>query len=192
MSLESLKEVLKNHKSILLPSEIQEIERILDSAKERLSESSTLKEKGNKAYQEKEYLDAIDFYTKAIHIDPTNELFYSNRAAAYAKINCPESGIDDSKKAVQYNPWFVTGYLRLGDFYKGTDNKKSLFYYQVGLLFDPKNDKLVGKVDGFKEEGFFGKEEAKEAMKSGEFKDLFSKVMEDEELMEKLKNLNKK
>ncbi|RVD91430.1 TPR repeat-containing protein [Tubulinosema ratisbonensis] len=194
MSLESLTNLLKKHSSLFEKEELEEIESILEKVKERLTESIKLKEKGNKAYQEKEYLDAIDLYTKALKLDPTNEVFYSNRSAAYAKINCEESGIDDSIKALEYNPNFILSYLRLGDFYKKSDPSKALFYYKVGLIFDPKNEKLISKVEQMSNnnDDFLNSDSAKEVMKSDDFKNMFSKVMEDKELMEKLANLNKK
>ncbi|KCZ76296.1 hypothetical protein H311_02711 [Anncaliia algerae PRA109] len=193
MSLESLKNYLQKHSKILEKAELESIEKIIDLAQERLSQSMEFKEKGNNSYKDKEYLDAIEFYTKAIQIDPTNEVLYSNRSAAFAKINCDESGIDDSLKALEYNPFFITSYLRLGDFYRSSDEDKSLFYYKVGLLFDPKNDKLLKRVESFdkKENDFLQSEKAKDVMKSDEFKNMFSKVMEDKDLMEKLANLNK-
>lgn len=38
---------------------------------------------GNQHYQRKEYIFAIEAYTKAIEIDPTNAIMYSNRSISY-------------------------------------------------------------------------------------------------------------
>ncbi|GAB2270208.1 hypothetical protein Dimus_005115 [Dionaea muscipula] len=41
------------------------------------------KEKGNKAYKDREWQQAISFYSEAIKLDPENATYYNNRAAAY-------------------------------------------------------------------------------------------------------------
>lgn len=41
------------------------------------------KEEGNLAYKNKEYLKAINLYTKAIHLHPDDPNFYSNRALSF-------------------------------------------------------------------------------------------------------------
>jgi tetratricopeptide (TPR) repeat protein len=48
------------------------------------------KAQGNAAFSEKRYPDAIEAFSKAIALDGTNHVLYSNRSAAYAgmKVNC--------------------------------------------------------------------------------------------------------
>lgn len=62
----------------------------------------------------KDYPAAIEDYTKAIALDPTNPVFYSNRAAAYSSSNNHELAIVDAEKAIQVDPKFVKAYHRLG------------------------------------------------------------------------------
>lgn len=45
---------------------------------------NTLKDQGNKAFAAKDYDKAIDFFTKAVLLDPQNHVLYSNRSAAQA------------------------------------------------------------------------------------------------------------
>ena len=40
---------------------------------------------GNKAYQSKDYKTAIESYSKAIKMEPSNPIYLSNRAAAYVQ-----------------------------------------------------------------------------------------------------------
>lgn len=62
----------------------------------------------------KRYDEAIESYTKAVNADPTNPVYYSNRAAAFSSIEDHDSAIDDAKKAAELDPSFVKAYSRLG------------------------------------------------------------------------------
>ena len=50
-----------------------------------MSESSRLKDEGNKAMQAGDVDKAIELYSEAINVDEDNAILYSNRSAAYAK-----------------------------------------------------------------------------------------------------------
>lgn len=63
-----------------------------------------LKEQGNKHLQMGEFTKAIEFYTEAIIIDPSNHVLYSNRSAAYAKDGKYGQALEDAKKCVELNP----------------------------------------------------------------------------------------
>jgi serine/threonine-protein phosphatase 5 len=45
-----------------------------------IEESVELKNKGNKAFAAHDWPTAIDFYTKAIELNPNDATYYSNRA----------------------------------------------------------------------------------------------------------------
>jgi tetratricopeptide (TPR) repeat protein len=49
-----------------------------------ISQATTLKDQGNKAFAAKRYDEAIDLFTQAIALDPSNHVLYSNRSAANA------------------------------------------------------------------------------------------------------------
>lgn len=57
---------------------------------------------------------AIDSYSKAIALDPTNAVYFSNRAAAYSSKAVHASAVEDAKKAIELDPSFVKAYSRLG------------------------------------------------------------------------------
>jgi len=46
--------------------------------------SDEFKTKGNAAFADKNYDEAIGFFTEGIDVDPSNHVLYSNRSACYA------------------------------------------------------------------------------------------------------------
>jgi len=47
-------------------------------------QANALKDQGNKAFAAKDWEKAIDLFSQAIAIDPSNHVLYSNRSAAKA------------------------------------------------------------------------------------------------------------
>ena len=78
------------------------------------AEAEKLKAKGNQLMSSKQYDDAIDAYTQAIAKDPTNAVYYSNRAAAYSSKAEHQPAVTDAEKAIEVNPSFTKAYHRLG------------------------------------------------------------------------------
>lgn len=76
--------------------------------------AESFKAKGNTFMSAKNYTEAIDAYTKAIDLDPTNVVFYSNRAAAHASLDNYTDAIIDAQEAIKLDPKFVRAYHRLG------------------------------------------------------------------------------
>ncbi|KLO20444.1 TPR-like protein [Schizopora paradoxa] len=72
------------------------------------------KEKGNKFVSAKKYNEAIEAYGRAIALNPSNAVYYSNRAAAHSFNNDHPSAIIDAQKALEVDSKFVKAYNRLG------------------------------------------------------------------------------
>lgn len=53
-------------------------------------------------------------YSKAIELNNTNAIYYSNRAAAYSHIGQHHKAIEDCKRAIVIDPLYVKAYSRLG------------------------------------------------------------------------------
>ncbi|TFK30377.1 TPR-like protein [Coprinopsis marcescibilis] len=77
-------------------------------------EADKLKQQGNALMSSKKYDEAIDAYTKAIDLDGSNPVYYSNRAAAHASKNDHLAAIGDAEQAISIDPKFVKAYSRLG------------------------------------------------------------------------------
>jgi tetratricopeptide (TPR) repeat protein len=71
-------------------------------------------EKGNKRLQRQDYQGAIDYYTKAIKIDPNFAEAYCNRGRAKFGINYYFDQFNDCNKAVQLKPDFAEAWLYRG------------------------------------------------------------------------------
>lgn len=72
------------------------------------------KQSGNTQMSAKKHDLAIDSYSKAIALDPTNAVYFSNRAAAHSSKGDHASAVEDAKRAIEVDPSFVKAYSRLG------------------------------------------------------------------------------
>ncbi|KAG1715804.1 hypothetical protein ID866_1380 [Astraeus odoratus] len=101
------------------------------------------KAEGNKLMNAKKYDQAIEAYTKAIALDPTNPVYYSNRAAAYSTMGNHAGAILDAEKAIEVDPKFVKAYSRLGHAqYALGDYRAAADAYKKGTELDPANENL--------------------------------------------------
>lgn len=60
------------------------------------------------------FVEAAEAYSKAISLDSTNPIYYSNRAAAYNKTNEYQPAVEDCHKALNLDPDYSKAYGRLG------------------------------------------------------------------------------
>ncbi|KAB5591897.1 Outer membrane translocase receptor tom70 [Ceratobasidium theobromae] len=77
---------------------------------ERIEQATELKERGNTAYKQQKFEEAIRFYTQAIDMSPTPQaVYYSNRAACYAYITPPnhDRAIEDCTMALNLDPKYA-------------------------------------------------------------------------------------
>ncbi|RMZ85840.1 hypothetical protein DV737_g405, partial [Chaetothyriales sp. CBS 132003] len=101
---------------------------------EKLKGQSGLKSAGNAAMQQKDYKTAIDKYSQAIALAPTNAIYLSNRAAAFSASGDHASAVKDAEIAVAADPKYTKAWSRLGlaRFALG-DAKGSVNAYQKGI-----------------------------------------------------------
>ncbi|KAF5829790.1 hypothetical protein DUNSADRAFT_15472, partial [Dunaliella salina] len=64
-------------------------------------------------FRQGDYAGSVIAYTRAIGLDPHNEVLYSNRSASYALLRDYDSALDDARKCVLLKPEWSKGYLRL-------------------------------------------------------------------------------
>lgn len=108
-----------------------------------MTTATELKDQGNKALQAEKYDEAIALYSKAIEMDGTNHVFYSNRTAAYTKKGDYENALKDAKKTVELKSDWGKGYSRLGATLSYLERySEALEAYKDGLKHDPENAQL--------------------------------------------------
>ena len=69
-----------------------------------LLKGNHFKDKGNEALRAGKFQEAVDNYTKALELEPENAVYYSNRSAAYAKLEDFNKSADDGQKAIELKP----------------------------------------------------------------------------------------
>lgn len=77
-------------------------------------QAEKLKQAGNALMSTKQYDEAIESYNKAIALDATNPVYYSNRAAAHSSKGDNLAAVGDAEQAIAVDPTFVKAYHRLG------------------------------------------------------------------------------
>ncbi|XP_076974709.1 mitochondrial import receptor subunit TOM70 isoform X3 [Tamandua tetradactyla] len=127
-----------------------------------LDRAQTAKNKGNKYFKAGKYEQAIQCYTEAISLCPTEKnidlsTFYQNRAAAFEQLQKWKEVAQDCTKAVELNPKYVKALFRRAKAHEKLDNKKECledvtavcilegFQNQQSMLLADKVLKLLGK-----------------------------------------------
>ncbi|KIZ02857.1 stress-induced-phosphoprotein 1 [Monoraphidium neglectum] len=70
------------------------------------------KEAGNKAFGAKQYEAAVLHFTKAVELDPSSEVYLSNRSAAYAALERYQAALDDARAVTRLKPRWAKGHAR--------------------------------------------------------------------------------
>ena len=69
-----------------------------------MTTAEEFKKKGNDALSAGKEKEAVEHYSSAIALDPTNHVFFSNRSAAYCKLEQYEKALEDAEECIKLNP----------------------------------------------------------------------------------------
>lgn len=122
------------------------------SPTERKTFATTLKNRGNKLYSQKDYPSAIDCYTKALEIaDKEEAVFYSNRAACYQNMQPPqyEQVVRDCNAALKLDAQYVKALNRRATAYEalGRDEEALKDFTATTIMERFQNDAAASSVD---------------------------------------------
>ncbi|KAJ1704438.1 hypothetical protein LUZ63_004217 [Rhynchospora breviuscula] len=76
--------------------------------------ASDLEKKAKEAFVDDDFELAVDLYSQALELDPTNALLYADRAQAYIKLDSFTEAVSDATKAIQLDPSMSKAYFRKG------------------------------------------------------------------------------
>uniref|UniRef100_A0A8C5BN50 Serine/threonine-protein phosphatase n=1 Tax=Gadus morhua TaxID=8049 RepID=A0A8C5BN50_GADMO len=62
--------------------------------------------------ENKDYENAIKYYSEAVEANPTNAVYYSNRSLAYLRTECYGYALADATKALEIDKNYIKGYYR--------------------------------------------------------------------------------
>lgn len=79
-----------------------------------VAKAEKYKSEGNQKLAEKNFQEAVNLYTEAIALNPSNAIYYSNRSAAYSQMGNNQAAYDDAKESVGLDSSYAKGYSRLG------------------------------------------------------------------------------
>lgn len=119
-----------------------------DASPEDRAKAEEHKHAGNTHLTAKRAESAIEEYTKAIELDPSNAIYYSNRAAAYTMKGDYEEAIEDCQMAININPSYAKGYSRLGAAFMGQeDYEQAMGAYEKAVQLDPDSVVYQSAID---------------------------------------------
>lgn len=108
---------------------------------EDIAEAERLKNDGNDHMKIENFGAAVDFYSKAIALNPQNAVYYCNRAAAYSKLGNYAGAVQDCELAIGIDPSYSKAYGRMGLALASLNkHTEAVTYYKKALELDPDNE----------------------------------------------------
>jgi len=111
------------------------------------AQAEEFKSKGNTEYANRNFAEAVKLYSKAIDLDPSNAVYYSNRAAAYGGMNNWNKSLEDGEKCVKLKKDWAKGYFRKGNALIELGRlDEGVAAFQEGLKQEPSNEELKKRL----------------------------------------------
>ncbi|XP_041436476.1 small glutamine-rich tetratricopeptide repeat-containing protein beta isoform X2 [Xenopus laevis] len=115
--------------------------KISPSSPSAAEKAEQLKDEGNAFMKEQNYDAAVDCYSQAIELDPSNAVYYCNRAAAQSQRGKHSESVRDCEKAISIDAKYSKAYGRMGRALVAMSRyKEAIESYQKALDLDPQNE----------------------------------------------------
>jgi len=113
-----------------------------------IAESLALKDSATEAFKAQDYEKAVEDLTAAIALDPSNQVFYSNRSVAYTAMQMYEKALEDADECIRLQPTWAKGYSRraAAKFHLGDLQAAKLSYSKAWDL-EPSNAKTKADLE---------------------------------------------
>ncbi|CAH0474009.1 unnamed protein product [Peronospora belbahrii] len=109
------------------------------------------KTKGNTALSNGNAQEAVDCYTKAIALNPSDHVFYSNRSAAFLSLNDALHALEDAELCIKTKPDWPKAYSRKGAALHALKRyDEATAAYNEGLQLDGSNAACLSGIDEVK------------------------------------------
>uniref|UniRef100_A0A7S0RRP4 STI1 domain-containing protein n=1 Tax=Chlamydomonas leiostraca TaxID=1034604 RepID=A0A7S0RRP4_9CHLO len=148
---------LTEHRNADTLKKLNDAEKALKDKREReyidMALSNEEKDKGNAAFKEARYPEAVAHYNEALKrgppaVNPEAHKLYSNLAACYTKLGAYPDGIKVADKCIELAPTFAKGYSRKGTLqFLCKEYEKAVETYNAGLKHDPDNEELQEGIE---------------------------------------------
>lgn len=118
------------------------------------------KEKGNEEFKKGNYEKAIEYYTYATEMDPTNHVFYTNRAMCYAAMKKWDKSLRDAETSLKYKKDWEKGHYRRGMALQNLGRlQEAVAAFQECVKLAPATGDFQKALDAAKKEMFKGMSE---------------------------------
>jgi len=137
--------------------------------------AAAAKEKGNELFHGGDFVGSLAQYSEAIKRNPTNAVYYMNRAYAYTKLMDFDRGLQDCEKGLKLDPTNVKGFYRKGSIEIMLKKySRALDSFRAGLKIKPDDkacqkglNQVMARINAEAESGD-NQQRAQEAMKDPE------------------------
>ena len=141
--VQKLVQLINQHKGVSSSSSSSSSSQVEDNEPipSHLSTAEQFKEEGNNRYKKGSYKKAVECYTRAIELDPSQAPIYTNRAACNLQLLKYKKVVEDGLKAAQLDPKFSKAYLRAGQGYlQMGKTREAREQFDLALKLEPNSD----------------------------------------------------
>lgn len=107
-----------------------------------------LKAKGNAAFSKRRFAESIEFYSKAIVLDPQSHILYGNRSASLFRLKNYQHALEDANKAIDLDTSWVKGHYRKASALAALQRyQDAAAAYDAAFKLCPTDEKLKQQAD---------------------------------------------